>query len=51
MKLSESVYDQVVEIGAFHLVVKFSVDKIIEIDQCMNKAIGMTLEEEILEGM
>ena len=43
--------DQVVEIGEFHLVVEFSMDKIIEIDQGMNRAIGMTLEEEILEVM
>ena len=43
--------DQVVEIGEFHLLVEFSVDKIIEIDQGMNKAIGMMLEWEVLEEM
>ena len=42
--------DQIVEIREFHLVVELSVDKIIEIDQGMNKSIGMTLKEEILEG-
>ena len=36
--------DQVVQIGEFHLVVEFSMDKIIEIDQGMNKARGMTLK-------
>ena len=41
--------DQVVEIGEFHLVVEFGVDNIIEVDQGINRAIGMTLEEETLE--
>ena len=36
--------DQVVEIGEFHM------DRIIEVDQGMNKAIAMTLEEETLRG-
>ena len=39
------------EIVEFHLVVEFSVDKIIDIDLGMNSAIGMTLEEETLEVM
>ena len=43
--------DQVVEIEEFHLVVEFSVDKITEVDQGMNKAIGMTLDEETLDQM
>ena len=38
--------DQVVEIREFNLVVEYSVDKIIETDQGMNKAIGVTLGEE-----
>ena len=42
--------DQIVEIGEFHLVVEFSVDKIIEIDQDMNRIIGMILEDVILAG-
>ena len=37
--------DQVVETEEFHM------DKIIEVDRGMNKAIGMTLEEETLEAM
>ena len=37
--------DQIEEIG------EFSMDKITEADQGMNKAIGMTLEEETLEIM
>ena len=41
--------DQIVEIGEFHLVVGYSVDKIIETGQGMNRIIGMTLGEEILE--
>ena len=40
--------DQLVEIGEFHLVVGYSVGKIIETDQDMNRIIGMTLGEEIL---
>ena len=35
--------DQIVEIGKFHM------DKITEVDQGMNKAVGMTLEEETFE--
>ena len=42
---------QIVEIGEFHLVVEYSVDKIKEAYQGMNRAIGMTLGEEILEVM
>ena len=41
---------QIVEIGEFHLVVEVSMDKIIELDQGMNKAIGMTSEEETFRG-
>ena len=41
--------DQVVEKEEFHLVVEFSMDKNTKVDQCMNKAIGMTLEEKTLE--
>ena len=40
--------DQIAEIEEFHLVVEFSVDRAIEIDQDMNRFIGMTLEEETL---
>ena len=43
--------DQVVEIEEFHLVVESSVDKMIEIGQGMNRAIGTPLEEETLEVM
>ena len=35
--------DQVVDIEEFHLVVEFSVVKILEVDQGMNKVIGTTL--------
>ena len=38
--------DQVVEIEEFHLVVEFSKDKITEVDQGINKAIGMSLKRE-----
>ena len=38
-------------IKEFHLVVESSMDKITEVNQHMNKAIGMTLEEETLEAM
>ena len=41
--------DQRVEIGEFHLVVEYSVDKIIETDWDMNRIIGMILGEETLE--
>ena len=43
--------DQIVEIGEFNLVVEFNMDRIIEVDQGIDKAIGMTLEEEILKVM
>ena len=43
--------DQIVEIGESNLEVEFSMDKITEVDQGMDKVIGMTLEEEILEAM
>ena len=33
----------------FHLVVEYSVDKITEIDQGMNRIVGMTLGEKTLE--
>ena len=39
--------DQMGEIGEFNLVVEFSMDRIIEKDQGVNKAIGTTLGEEI----
>ena len=41
--------DQIAEIGEFHLVVGYSVDKIIVTDQDMKRIIEMTLGEEILE--
>ena len=41
--------DQTVEIEESNLVVEFSMDKIMEVDQGMNKTIGMTIGEEILE--
>ena len=37
------------EIEESNLVVEFIMDKITEVDQGMDKAIGMTLREEILE--
>ena len=39
--------DQIVKIEEFHLVVEFSVDKIIRITQDINIVIGTILEEEI----
>ena len=41
--------DQIAKIGEFHFVVGYSVEKTIETDQGMNRIIGMTLREEILE--
>ena len=41
--------DEKVEIENFHLVVEYSVDEITEIDQGMNRIIGMTLGEEAVE--
>ena len=41
--------DQIVEIGEFHLVVKYNKDKIKEIDHGMITIIGMILEEKILK--
>ena len=38
--------DQILEIEEFHLVVEYSVDKIIETDKGMNRIIGITLKEE-----
>ena len=38
--------DEIAEMGEFHLVVGYIVDKIIETDQGMNRIIGMTLGEE-----
>ena len=43
--------DQIAGIEIFYLVVKYRVDKIIEVGQGMNKIIGITVEEEILEVM
>ena len=43
--------DQIAEIEDSNLVVEFSADKIIEVDQGMNKTTGMTIGEEILEVM
>ena len=43
--------DQIVEIEESTLVVEFSMDKSTEVGQGMDKAIGMTLGEEILEVM
>ena len=43
--------DQIAEIGEFNLVVEFNMDRIIEVDQGMDKVIGMTLGEEIIEVM
>ena len=43
--------DQIVEIEEYHLVVEYSVDKIIQTDQGMSRIIGMVLEDEILEVM
>ena len=42
---------QIVEIKEYSLVVEISMDKIIEVDQGMNRIIGETMGEEILEGM
>ena len=39
--------DQTVEIEEFHLVVEYSVNKIIEMDENMNRIIGMTIGEEV----
>ena len=43
--------DQMVEIGESNLMVEFSMEKITEVDQGMEKAIGKTLGEEILEAI
>ena len=43
--------DQIVETEEFSLVVKYNMDKIIEIALGMIRTIGEILEEEILEGM
>ena len=43
--------DQIAEIGESNLVVEFNMDRIIEVDQDVDKAIGMTLGEESLEVM
>ena len=32
--------DQIAEIGEFNLVAEFSMDRIIEVDQCMDKVMG-----------
>ena len=41
--------DQIAEIEESNIVVQFSTGKIIEVDPGMNKTIGMTKGEEILE--
>ena len=38
--------DQTVEIEEFHLVVEYSMDKIIETDQSTNRITGITLREK-----
>ena len=38
------VIDQIEDIGEFHLVVEYNVDKITQIDQGMSRTIEMTLE-------
>ena len=38
---------QIVELEEYNLVVEFNMDKIKEVDQGMDKTIGMTLGEEI----
>ena len=43
--------DQTVEIAESNLVVDFVMDKMAEVDQGMDKAIGITLGEEILEAI
>ena len=43
--------DQIVVMEESNLVVEFSMDKITEVGQGMNKIIGMTLGEEFLEVM
>ena len=42
---------EIVEIGEFNLVVEINMDRIIEVDQGMDKVIGIVLGEEILEVM
>ena len=41
--------DQMIEIGEFHLVVEYSVDRTIKIGLSMIRTTGKTLGEEILE--
>ena len=41
----------IVEIEEYSLVVEFNMDRIIEVDQGMDKAIGIIFGEEILEAM
>ena len=41
--------DQMVEIGEFHLVVEYNVDKTIKIGQGIIRTIGLPLGEEISE--
>ena len=43
--------DQIAEIEEYNLAVEFCMDKAIEVDQGMDKIIGMTLGEQILEAM
>ena len=42
--------DQIAEIGESNLAVEFSMGKTTEVDQGIDKDIGMTLGEEILEA-
>ena len=43
--------DQKVKIEGFNLVAEHNMDRITEVDQCMNKIIEMTIEEVILKEM
>ena len=43
--------DQIAKVGDFNLMVEINMDRIIEVDQDMDKAIGMTLGEKILGVM
>ena len=42
--------DQIAEIGEFHLVIEYTVDRITQIGQGMNRTIGMTLKEVNFRG-
>ena len=43
--------DQIVEVGEYHLVVEYNMDRIIEIAPGIIRTIEMTLEKEIIEGI